>query len=95
MDSEQKYIILVIYDIIENKQRLRMAKLLNSYGMRVQKSAFEARLTKSQYERMLHAIKSLVKDEDNVRIYKLYSYEEILTFGHKEYEDVLDDVIII
>ena len=38
-EHDQKYIVLVIYDIISNKQRVKMAKLLLSYGARVQKSA--------------------------------------------------------
>lgn len=92
--SERKYIVLIIYDIISNKQRVKMAKLLSSYGNRVQKSAFEARLNKKQYARLLRDIKKLMKKDDNVRIYKLHSYEEILTFGEKKYE-IVEDVIII
>ena len=42
---ERKYVVVIIYDISEDKQRLKMAKFLNSYGHRVQKSAFEACLT--------------------------------------------------
>ena len=71
-----------------------MAKLLSGYGTRVQKSAFEARLTKKQYARLLHDIKKMLKADDNVRIYKLRSYDEIKTFGDKKYE-ILEDVIII
>jgi len=71
-----------------------MAKLLSGYGSRVQKSAFEARLTKKQYARLLHDIKKMLKADDNVRIYKLHSYDEIRTFGDKKYE-IIEDVIII
>ena len=85
---------MIIYDIITNKQRVKMAKLLSGYGSRVQKSAFEARLTKKQYARLLHDIKKMLKADDNVRIYKLRSYDEIKTFGDKKYE-ILEDVIII
>lgn len=65
-----------------------MAKLLSGYGNRVQKSAFEARLDKKRYARLLMDIKKLLKADDNVRIYKLYSYEEILSFGDRKYEDM-------
>ncbi len=92
--SERKYIVLIIYDIISNKQRVKMAKLLSGYGNRVQKSAFEARLNKKQYARMLIDIKKMLKSEDNIRIYKLHSYEEIKTFGEKKYE-IMEDVIVI
>ena len=71
-----------------------MAKLLSSYGNRVQKSAFEARLTKKQYMKMLSDIERMLKTEDNVRIYRMAGYEEIRTFGSKEYE-IFEDVVII
>ena len=92
--SERKYVILIIYDIISNKQRVKMAKLLSGYGNRVQKSAFEARLDKKRYARLLKDIKKLMMPDDNVRIYKLHSYEEIIAFGDKKYE-VMEDVIVI
>ena len=71
-----------------------MAKLLSSYGNRVQKSAFEAKLNKKQYARLLKDIKAMIHKDDNIRIYKLHSYEEILTFGDKKYE-AIEDVVII
>lgn len=92
--SERKYIVLIIYDIVSNKHRAKMAKLLSGYGIRVQKSAFEARLNKKQYARLLRDIKEVLTEDDNVHIYKLHSYEEIKTFGKKNY-DVIEDVIII
>ena len=51
-DDERKYVVLVIYDISSNKQRVKVAKYLNSYGIRVQKSAFEARLGRKKYQQM-------------------------------------------
>ena len=92
--SERKYVVLIIYDIIPNKQRVKMAKLLSGYGNRVQKSAFEARLNKKQYARLLRDIRRIMKEDDNVRIYKLHGYEEIMTFGDKKYETI-EDVIVI
>ena len=93
-EEHQKYVVLIIYDIISNKQRVKMAKLLSSYGARVQKSAFEERLTKKQYMKMLADIEKMLKPEDNVRIYRMTGYEEIHTFGSKDYE-TFEDVVII
>lgn len=39
--NENKKLILVIYDIVDNKRRRKMVKFLEKYGLRVQKSAFE------------------------------------------------------
>lgn len=93
-DNSQKYVVLIIYDIVSNKQRVKMAKLLSSYGARVQDSAFEAKLTKKQYAKMMTDIQKMLKADDNVRIYRMTGYEEIRTFGSKEYE-MFEDVVII
>lgn len=93
-DDVPKYIVLVIYDIISNKQRAKLVKLLDKYASRVQKSCFESKLTKKQYVHMVAEIKAMLKSDDNVRIYKIRGEEQIETFGSKQYED-LDDTIII
>lgn len=38
--------ILVIYDIVDNNRRVKFAKKMNGYGFRVQKSAFEAMISR-------------------------------------------------
>lgn len=40
IDDDNRKLVLIIYDIVDNKRRLAMVKLLESYGRRVQKSAF-------------------------------------------------------
>ena len=50
-EMEQKSLVLVIYDIIDNKRRTRLVKILEGFGFRVQKSAFEARLSERQYQK--------------------------------------------
>ena len=92
--EERKYIILIIYDISDNKQRLRISKYLQTFGVRVQKSAFEARLNQKQFQRLLDGLRIKLQPEDNVRIYKLHGYEEIEVFGTKDYLEE-EDVIII
>ena len=44
--------VLVIYDIVDNKKRVKFAKYLQGYGTRIQKSAFEAHLTRKVYEKL-------------------------------------------
>ena len=59
-NSIKKLYILVIYDIVDNKRRVRFAKKMNGYGFRVQKSAFEAMITENLYRRLLHDIPELI-----------------------------------
>ena len=39
--KSDNFLVLVIYDITDDKKRLKIAKILKSYGYRIQKSAFE------------------------------------------------------
>lgn len=76
-----KKLILVIYDIIDNKRRLAFSKFLEHYGIRVQKSAFEMIITIKQYNDMLAKIPFYITDEDNVRVYKLKVEGEVTSWG--------------
>lgn len=81
-NSIKKLYILVIYDIVDNKRRVRFAKKMNGYGFRVQKSAFEAMVTENLYRRLLHDIPELIdRRSDSVRVYKIRGYGEVSLFG--------------
>lgn len=94
IEDPEKRLVLVIYDIINNKRRTKLVKLLEGYGIRVQKSAFETLLTDRKYREMVSKIAGLIDEEDNVRIYKLNSSNEVSIFGTSEsiYEE---EVIIV
>ena len=61
--EKRKFIVLMIYDIVDNKMRNKMVKCLEQYGVRVQKSAFEALLDRKQYQRMLAESSALIDEE--------------------------------
>jgi len=94
IEDKNKKLVLIIYDIIDNKRRNQMVKLLESYGNRVQKSAFEALLTDRQYREIVNRISLVIDNEDNVRLYRLNSSNEVILLGSTEtvYEE---EVIII
>lgn len=92
--NELKYRVLIIYDITEDKPRIKLSKLLSSYGVRVQKSAFEASLNKKQYENLIFELDRYVGREDSIRVYKLYEDSEVITYGKAD-EAIFDDVIIV
>lgn len=80
--EEKFYTALIIYDIVDDKKRNRMAKLLEGYGVRVQKSAFEARLTKKHYNEMLkRASKIIDTNNDSLRTYLLPTRAYIQSWG--------------
>lgn len=61
--------LLVIYDIEDNKRRNKVVHLLESYGVRVQKSAFECYVDSARLNNMKSQLNKLVEDEDSIRIY--------------------------
>jgi CRISPR-associated protein Cas2 len=66
--------IVIAYDIVDNRQRLRLAKVLGNYGQRVQKSVFECQIDDRRYLAMRKEIDKLIDPEqDSVRYYFLCS----------------------
>ena len=93
-EMEQKSFVLVIYDIIENNRRNKLEKLLEGYGFRVQKSAFESRLSERQYQKLLCDIGKFAKESDNIRIYKINGQGEIHSYGIKQ-DEFENEVLIL
>lgn len=63
--------VLVIYDVEENKKRTRIVHILESYGIRVQKSAFECHLDNRKMETLKKQLKKVIGEDDSIRIYPL------------------------
>lgn len=90
----KKFIVLVIYDVVDNKTRNRLVKYLERYGVRVQKSAFEALLNKKQYDAMMRRASKMINPiEDSLRVYVLDDIINIYTWGIGERKE--QDCIIL
>jgi CRISPR-associated protein Cas2 len=92
--GEQKYFVLVIYDISQNKRRSNLVKVLQSFGFRVQKSAFVAFLCPGMYQKMLKKISSIPDENDSVRVYKIRGEGAVTIFGDQFFAEN-EEVIII
>ena len=80
--NKDESFILIIYDIVDDRRRDKLAEYLNGYGYRVQKSCFEAVLTRKQYLVLLKDIPHMVNlKEDSVRIYKFHERSSVTNFG--------------
>lgn len=94
-EKSQKVYVLIIYDITNNKRRTKLAKYLNGYGFRVQKSAFEAKVEMGLYRKLLKEIpKYIDTEEDSVRIYKIIGSGEVTLYGNN-LELISEEVLII
>ena len=93
--GNRTYTVLVIYDIVNDKKRYRLAKMLLGYGERVQRSAFECHLTTKQYEEMTKkALIFIDEDEDLLRVYKLTGNTTVQVWGSIPLTEDEDIVII-
>jgi CRISPR-associated protein Cas2 len=64
--------VVVAYDIVDDRKRLRVAKLMKSYGVRVQKSVSECILDDRRYLKMKEQVEKLIDwEDDGVRYYIL------------------------
>ena len=77
-----KNFVLIVYDISDDKKRLKFSKRLLAYGFRVQKSAFEAFISNSKYNKLIKFISKMeICKTDSIRIYKFNGYGEVTYFG--------------
>lgn len=77
-------LVLVVYDIPDNKRRTKLANFLEGYGRRVQYSVFECFLTKLQMQKLHRMVLKKVKpEEDDIRFYWISeaSVNKTLTIG--------------
>lgn len=65
-------LILVSYDIPDDRRRTKLAHTLKDFGERVQYSVFECRLEETQLSSLRSRVAHLVDpEEDSVRFYRL------------------------
>lgn len=65
--------IVISYDIVDDRRRLKTAKaLLDFGGRRVQRSVFECYITPANLEKLRQRLQRLIEEsEDSVRFYRL------------------------
>lgn len=92
--TKDEVFVLIIYDIVDNKRRLKLSKYLHGYGFRVQKSAFEARISKRKYQKLLREIPRYIGELDSVKVYKIIGSGQVTAFG-KNMDIQNEDIIVI
>lgn len=66
--------VVVVYDIRNDRTRRHVARVLEAYGRRVQRSVFECDLTRSQgaaLKQKLDAVVETLAETDSIRCYSL------------------------
>ncbi len=89
--------IVVCYDIIDDRKRAKVAKIMKSYGVRVQKSVFDCRITYNQYIKMRYKLEKVIDfEEDSIRYYSLCSRcQAAIQVSGLSTKTEFDDLIIV
>ena len=92
--KKKSFFCIIIYDIVSNKRRLKLAKLLEGFGIRVQRSCFEVDLEKSNYRSLLSELQAFYDADqlDNIIVY-LGNREETLRLNTDEVKIEKEDCL--
>ena len=89
--------LLVAYDISDNRLRTRLAKTLSKYGYRLQYSIFEIRNSERVIKNICIELKSEFEphfsETDSVIIFRLSKQCKITRYGYAKNDE--DDLIVI
>lgn len=79
---KRKWLVVVIYDVPDDKRRKALHDFLESYGVRIQKSAFECKIDAWQYKSLVEQLNLMIDPEvELVKLYKLNDSIEVLSWG--------------
>jgi len=78
---------LIIYDITDPKRLAKIAKVMENYGVRVQKSVFEVFSNDSTFRSLRTDVIEIMKNEDSVIFFELCQrdWEKVEKFGPGKY----------
>lgn|SRR5574344_648121 len=94
-EVSDKYLILIIYDIVNNRKRIKFSKFLEEYGVRVQKSCFEGLLPNNKLEEIRKKIPVFIDPKcDTVKVYKINGSGQVYCFGTARFTEQEDTIII-
>ena len=92
----QKQHYVVCYDVLDDRRRQKIAKILLDYGTRVQKSVFELYIVGSDFIACIEKLQLSIHEEDAMRIYVLskVDYSRTMVIGTAEKHEELSFIII-
>lgn len=84
----EKFTVIILYDIIDDKKRVRLVKILKSFGFRIQKSVFECFLSRNKYNNLIMKLDKFIKKEkkengDSIIVYRLNKNVITKVYGDK------------
>ena len=88
---------LLIYDIRDDKRLRKIAKVMEEYGVRVQKSVFEMEATENTLKLLKKRVQKIIKEEDYVVYFKLCEkdWQKREKYGKKVFVEEVKDFEIL
>lgn len=63
---------IITYDIVNDKVRRQVVKILTAYSLRVQKSVFEGQVKQKSIDELMAKLEKVIKiEEDSIRCYQV------------------------
>lgn len=92
--KKKSFFCLIIYDIVSNKRRLQLSKLLEGFGVRVQRSCFEIDLERTSYQILIRELEYFYdpSELDNIIVY-VGNREETLRLNTNDKEIKVQDCL--
>lgn len=88
---------VITYDIVQDRRRNKISKVLQDYGLRVQYSVFEADNDRQHTDEMMHRLKGLLDTEtDSVNFYCLCQQcaQKVIRVGRNRNVDFYNGIIL-
>ena len=89
--------ILISYDISDNKKRTKFSKYLSRFGHRIQYSVFEfdhsERMLKNLMADIENQFSKVFDESDSIYIFKMSGTSQVIRYGYPRHDE--DDLQII
>ncbi len=92
---------LVAYDIstteaVGKKRLFLIAKVMERYGVRVQKSVFECLMSEAKFQQLLFELEGILKpSQDSLLVYRLGANARILRMGRKDEDPLTPESFVL
>ena len=96
--KNMEQIYLAVYDIRDERRLQKVAKIMENYGVRVQKSVFEAALNGSKLRDLKSDLLQVIDPvEDGVKFFQLCErcQQSVRVIGHGGKTDLLESLVVI
>ena len=96
--EKMEHVYLIAYDIADDRRLHRIAKLMEGYGVRVQKSIFESALSETELKELKwRTLQLLDPVEDGVKFFKLCErcQQKTGVIGKGRHTDLLKRLLIV